>query len=570
MSTINDEITRLKNAKIDLRNSIEAKGVSVDPEFTIDKYSVCVDAITQGANLTTLSATSNTTYRPTSPYDGYSEVTVNVQPNLTTLNATSNQTYTPSSPYVGYSSVTVNVGGSNESYITAYYLNTPNSNFTNFDNTLFYNNTNVTAVYIDGVQQNSLNPTFRPTDWKMHEIKVVFDSNNNSYSEELFTAGLPIVDIDYSHYTGTDFKAINFNRITGKAILSVPATATTLSTNWSDVNYYLNSPATISTLHSNTWAINYKYDVVSPYDEMSGNVLVDKTTKEVVFCAMWGLVDLPAGTTSYMGVGFPNALYVPDTVTDFKMNTESHVYYFKGTTPPTFQSGGYMDYGVICVPSGCVADYKTALDDTGELSYGDYVKEVGVTTVYFTYASGNNSIQISGGFWDGSRIFEVEIYDDQDTMIYSQPYHGGENFFIPVSLLNGYGDYYLKIYYDAELESFLNGAGVCDTVTEIDYSGINKSQLPRYSACGYNNLLKITVPDNVDTLLNSFAANCPELKEVWLDSQTMVNLPEGDYFVVDNPRAQPVKVMVHNKADYENDQAWIDLVGNGVITIDEY
>lgn len=41
-----------------------------------------------------------------------------VQPNLTTLNATTNDTYTPSSPYVGYSEVTVNVGG----YVAPQYM----------------------------------------------------------------------------------------------------------------------------------------------------------------------------------------------------------------------------------------------------------------------------------------------------------------------------------------------------------------------------------------------------------------------------------------------------------------
>lgn len=61
-------------------------------------------------NLTTLNATSNDTYTPTSPVQGYSSVTVNVPaPQLTTLNTTINGTFTPSSPYVGYSSVTVNV-----------------------------------------------------------------------------------------------------------------------------------------------------------------------------------------------------------------------------------------------------------------------------------------------------------------------------------------------------------------------------------------------------------------------------------------------------------------------------
>lgn len=142
MSTINDEITRIKEAKDNLKASIQSKGVAVG-EDKIDKYYLYVDSIEQGgdvtvtnlnvsangtytagegeayspvvvnvptsANLTSLSATSNQTYTPSAPYDGYNSVTVNVQPNLTTLNATQNQTYTPSPQYDGYSSVTVAV-----------------------------------------------------------------------------------------------------------------------------------------------------------------------------------------------------------------------------------------------------------------------------------------------------------------------------------------------------------------------------------------------------------------------------------------------------------------------------
>lgn len=597
MSTINDEITRLKGAKTDLRNSIEAKGVSVDPDFTIDKYSICVDAITQGANLTTLNANQNTTYRPTSPYDGYSEVTVNVQPNLTTLNATSNTTYTPTAPtqgyssvtvnvqpnlttlnatsnttytptapYVGYSSVTVNVGGSNESYLTAYYLNTPETNFTTISDTLFNNNSNVTAVYIDGVAQNSLNPVYRPTDWKVHEIKIVFDNNNNTYSDELFN-NVPIVAVDYSHYTGTIFNPLpmqNWIRV-------IPGNATTFSTDWQTCLNYVTSAATAGTIHGNTTNIGYKYDANSPYDEISTKVLVNKTTHEVVFTSAYNPVDLPAGTTSYMSIGMPGALYVPDTVTDFVMGWGTQLYYFKGTTPPTFQPGGYMDYGVICVPSGCVAAYKAALADTGDPTYADAVREVGVTTVYFTYSSGTDWVYICGADWDGKRIFEIEIYDDQDTLVYSQPYHGSTNLNIPGSALNGYGNYYLKIYYDGELENFLNGQLTASGVTEIDYTGINVNYTPNGGGCSYPELTKITVPSNVDTLRTYFGAYCPNLTEVWLDSPTMVQLDGSDHFADgETPKAQPVKVMVHNKADYENDQAWLDLMGNNLITIDEY
>ena len=83
-----------------------------------------------------LSVTSNGTYQSSTKY-GYDEVTVNVQPNLTTLNATTNDTYTPTSPYVGYSSVVVNVDvNPYPSYLTVHYtVPEPNANFKILNNT---------------------------------------------------------------------------------------------------------------------------------------------------------------------------------------------------------------------------------------------------------------------------------------------------------------------------------------------------------------------------------------------------------------------------------------------------
>lgn len=58
-----------------------------------------------------LNVTVNGIYNPAgTEYDGYNEVTVNVQPNLTTLNVTENGTYTPTD-FDGYSEVTVAVSG---------------------------------------------------------------------------------------------------------------------------------------------------------------------------------------------------------------------------------------------------------------------------------------------------------------------------------------------------------------------------------------------------------------------------------------------------------------------------
>ena len=48
MSTIIQEITRLQNAKSSLKSSLEAKGVTVSSDATLDAYPALVDSIPSG------------------------------------------------------------------------------------------------------------------------------------------------------------------------------------------------------------------------------------------------------------------------------------------------------------------------------------------------------------------------------------------------------------------------------------------------------------------------------------------------------------------------------------------
>lgn len=63
-----------------------------------------------GANIQSLSVTTNGTYTATGVVDGYSPVSVSVQPDLETLSVTENGTYV-STQHDGYSTVTVDVAG---------------------------------------------------------------------------------------------------------------------------------------------------------------------------------------------------------------------------------------------------------------------------------------------------------------------------------------------------------------------------------------------------------------------------------------------------------------------------
>ncbi len=80
--SIASEITRISDAKDDIRTAIQAKGVTVPASAKIDTYNTYVAAIQTGGgggNLTTLNVTPTTsaqTLTPTSPVDGWDEVNV--------------------------------------------------------------------------------------------------------------------------------------------------------------------------------------------------------------------------------------------------------------------------------------------------------------------------------------------------------------------------------------------------------------------------------------------------------------------------------------------------------------
>lgn len=109
---IKTELTRIKQAKSDIRSAIESKGVEVDPRATIDKYAEYIKEIPSTIELETLTITSNGTYTAETGR-AYREVTANVQiaPVLQDLTITKNGTYTAEAGYDGLGTVSVNVQG---------------------------------------------------------------------------------------------------------------------------------------------------------------------------------------------------------------------------------------------------------------------------------------------------------------------------------------------------------------------------------------------------------------------------------------------------------------------------
>ena len=79
MGTIAQELTRIQNAKSDIKTSIEAKGVQVPSNALISDYNTYINQITGGGSvLVPLSVTTNGAYMPSAGVDGYSQVNVNV------------------------------------------------------------------------------------------------------------------------------------------------------------------------------------------------------------------------------------------------------------------------------------------------------------------------------------------------------------------------------------------------------------------------------------------------------------------------------------------------------------
>lgn len=79
--TIASELTKLQNNLSDSYTAVQNKGGTLPQTLCFDNLPTAIGTITQ-TNLTILSVTQNGTYTPSSPYNGYSQVEVNVQSGL--------------------------------------------------------------------------------------------------------------------------------------------------------------------------------------------------------------------------------------------------------------------------------------------------------------------------------------------------------------------------------------------------------------------------------------------------------------------------------------------------------
>jgi len=107
MSVINNVKALISTSKlINLANAIRNKTGEVK-SYTIDEMIEKINGM-KSSVLTSLDVTTNGTYTPESGVDGFSQVTVDVNPDLRPLSISENGTYEPDG-FDGYDSVTVDV-----------------------------------------------------------------------------------------------------------------------------------------------------------------------------------------------------------------------------------------------------------------------------------------------------------------------------------------------------------------------------------------------------------------------------------------------------------------------------
>lgn len=613
--TIMDEIKRIQEAKIKLRNVIESKGVAVDPEATIDKYPVFVENIgditledisitandtytapegkayktvdvnvSASANLQTLTVTANNTYTPTAPVDGYDEVIVNVQPNLTTLNATSNDTYTPTSPYVGYSEVTVNVQpGVQESSVTLYYnMNQEklynNSYMTDDESWWIFNPDgggsalmqNVDKMYIDGVLQNSIEWKHKFTTGGMHTVKLVLKSNANEIPDWSLRG---YKYIDTRNFTGT-LGVLDYNMNENFYILPENIT---LGGPGGGGYYYL--PASTS-LRQNDHRLAFPFWVDKTHQSYTNNVngsLVMDSNNNVV--GLQGRVFIPESVTDFQPESiqdYAQKIVLPKTLTAFHgVQSGAGTLAFLGTTPPTITPlAGYgQAEGPVFVPSGSESAYYTAFTNAGWGNMAANTQVISTVTASFTYASGDSGIVITNNCESATEgnMLLVEIYDSNNHCIFQECPTNELN--IMGELLNGYGNYTVKIYFVDKVYSWWESPHhffANSTATSVDFSGMVTREFGRYNIYNAPNLTEVTLSDAITSIGEQNFNSCGNLSKVY------INAPQPPYIdgsgtgsgnFENSNGGNPIDVIVPDASVYRQDAEWANLESRGLITL---
>lgn len=325
----------------------------------------------ENPELTDVQITANGTYQHTGYY-GYDEVEVNVTPNLTTLNATANGTYTPTSPVEGYSSVTVNVQESAPQYLTATYLATAPSN----SYLIVYNTANVNGWRFKGdLNWETAASTITVNSASSFEIEFDLIDDTKIGGEMFLNTNL--IDVKLPSTITT----IEYSAFSNSNISKVPnlTNITELQNNVFQYAIMRSGNVVINdnvTRNYNLFAFynNQSWDINNGYVYVNGSLLYFPMEKY----AATNNIDLSNGidgltvTKFYSSYQYKtiDTVKLPSTLTDigdgiFYYSTIDSVYFY-GTTPPAFSSLGYNDpfyrstISHIYVPQGSLSAYQNA------------------------------------------------------------------------------------------------------------------------------------------------------------------------------------------------------------------
>ena len=224
-----------------IADKIRAKGQTSAPIVFPGGFEDAVDDLPDEPVLQALSVTANNTYTPGTGVDGFSSVSVNVQPNLQSKTATENGTVTPDQGYDGLSSVVVNVSGGGSGAVlsgaTAPTANIGNNEdlYVQYSEHQGWNYTyRIDAIYrkVNGAWETYIepvDPTLSVHVWTqstgasnaaMYVQKTSYDPATGSYTPDGDTAIVAYTSVQHDVYDLFGLATLSYSPTTWKIIAS--------------------------------------------------------------------------------------------------------------------------------------------------------------------------------------------------------------------------------------------------------------------------------------------------------------------------------------------------------------
>lgn len=579
---IKTEITRIKQAKSDIRSVIESKGVEVDPRATIDKYASFIKDI---GDIELIDAEFNSNGDYTAPSgQAYQNVTVDVTftPTLQNKTITTNGSYTADQGYDGLGTVTVDVQpGGGESYITAYYSITTYDYYNNTDawsGRIINSLTNVIEEWIDGVQVTPMTDTYQFSMNIVHTVKFVYDPQHNETVANMFDYyGITPMYVDWSHFTGTiNYSGrVNYAELLPNIVKPVPLLnlePKIIQQNTTDL-----TNVTVGIGNSSHACVVYNHPTLASYDN---KIIYNKTNNQIVkyYSSIYEFLYVPEFLsngavidTTALG-GTIERYYINDNIDELHTATNGGNMIFTGTTPPDVIdfANEMWDATTIFVPnSSQQAYYDTILNTSTYTDMSKFdIRPVCKFLCEYNWTATQH--QERGTFYVANRGWQrfsiVKLYDAQDNLV-AEVADGGMAF-DPSKSLPTYGTYRAELYcrnFDGwEFPELQNDT---DAVV-IDASDVYYTRVGDFRLSGLRYLEELIMPASATDLANGFLWNCPKITKVTLLSQSVPGINVDNAFLADEGATRPCPdVIVYDVAAYRADGNWAFLEGDGRINL---